>query len=155
MKRQSFAAFILVSIAACGPAQLYTGARLPATEVSRVYVYSSGGVELSSLAVDGKGQGMGNGFEVLPGSHTFSAGFETGESDCLFGSNACGVKIFRGQCDATLSAEPGVDYSIRITGMGKSAVLEILEEGSESKAGSGGCQIRESRYGSPESAYQW
>ncbi len=125
--------------------QAYDGPKRPVGKVCKVYFYSSKPVSFSSMAVDGRRQGVFDaGIEVLPGSHNVSAEFEIKQEDC--DGDGCALRTFSGKCDATIRTEAGQTYAVRARGVTDTAFVTLLNEGSGEVAGSGTCLTQNSTY---------
>ncbi len=118
--------------------QGYGGAERPEGETARIAFFSSKPLELSNLSVDGKSQGLFDlGIRVLPGTHTAYASFEIREQDC--DEYGCETARTTGSCRATVRAEAGKSYAIRVRGYSADAYLSVEESESAEVAGSGSC----------------
>ena len=134
-----FLASALFTVFSVGCAtQGYSGPQRPESEISTIYFYSSKPLDTSSLAVDGKTQGVFDlGVKVLPGEHEAYAQFEIKDESC--DSYGCTIRRATGKCNATIRATAGRIYAIRFRSSADEAFVTVEDKNSGEISGSGSC----------------
>ena len=140
--------------------------QIPENQRAKIYFYSDKGVATSAWKVDEVDRGIfALGHVVTPGKHNFRNDVESKVEDCAgMGSNSgygsggygrtggygiggavpCFETRYTGQCDGTITAEPGRSYAIRASGSGEYVSISVTDESDDQAAGYGTCNL--SRY---------
>jgi len=118
--------------------QGYAGPERPESETAAIYFFSSKPLDLSDLAVDGKTQGVFDlGLRVLPGNHDAFAHFQIKDESC--DSYGCNTKTINGKCTASVRAEAGRSYAIRVSSAADEAFVSVEDKETAELAGAGSC----------------
>ncbi len=140
--------------------------QIPESQRAKIYFYSDKGISTSAWKVDEVDRGIfALGHIVAPGKHIFRNDVESKVQDCvqsgynsgygsggyggtgsygLGGTAPCFEIRYTGQCDGTITAEPGKSYAIRASGSAESIYLSVTDESDDRAAGYGSCNV--SRY---------
>ena len=94
----------------------YSGAALPADQVSTVTLHTMGEVELYQVAFDGNNvSSFYNNFEVAQGNHEIRLNFSIEDrTHCYSGDRYCFINTVSGQCEGTLNTKPGNKYLVPV-----------------------------------------
>ena len=138
---------VLVFLLACAPTVSSSTVGLSQGELSTVYFYSRNKIELSELSVDGTRQGIFSmGVSVPPGDHYADADFTIKATDCLYDDRYCQDVDYLGHCHASLSTEPGKEYSVEIMAVGDSGFVRVTDKGYGAVVGGGECDTATEKY---------
>jgi hypothetical protein len=125
-----------------------TGVRIPPgtneADLATIYFYSEKGMDTSYLAVDGIGQGMfDTGLNVLPGEHEATTDYTIEDESCYW-TDYCYDTTYYGSCHATVRAEAGHEYAVRLSHASSSAYISVEDAKTGETAGAGSCELKRS-----------
>lgn len=137
--RANFLFLLLILLGACSKTSVKIPPGMTEADLATVQFYSPKDIDTSYLAVDGVGQGIfDSGLQVVPGEHEATCDYTFSDQQCYW-RNYCVETAFYGNCRASLRAEKGASYAVKLRRASTSVFISVVDAKTGEVAGSGNC----------------